>query len=65
VLFHSVTEVALGPVTLAWPDWHSADIAALALSLAAGLALLRWRINLVEVLLATGALGYLAHAIVS
>jgi chromate transporter len=65
VLFHSVTEVALGAVTLAWPDWRSADIAALALSLAAGLALLRWRINLVKVLLATGALGYLAHATVS
>jgi chromate transporter len=62
VLFRSVTEVALGFATFAWPDWRSANIAALVLSLAAGLALLRWRINLVKVLLATGALGHLAHA---
>ena len=62
VLFRSVTEISLGAVTFAWPDWRSADLAAMALSLAAGLALLRWRINLVKVLLATGALGYLVHA---
>ena len=65
VLFRGVTEVTIGFATFAWPDWRSADLAALALSLAAGLALLRWRINLVKVLLATGALGYLAHAAIS
>ena len=62
VLFHQVTEVPLGPATLLWPDWRSADLVAIVLSLAAGLALLQWRINLVKVLLASGAIGYLAHA---
>ena len=62
VLFRDVTEVTLGFATLAWPDWRSADLAAIGLSLIASLALLRWRVNLVKVLLATGALGYLAHA---
>jgi chromate transporter len=62
VLFRNVTEVTLGFATLAWPDWRSADLAAIGLSLIASLALLRWHINLVKVLLATGALGYLAHA---
>jgi len=62
VLFRDVTEVTLGFAILAWPDWRSADLAAIGLSLIASLALLRWRVNLVKVLLATGALGYLAHA---
>jgi len=62
VLFGNVTEVALGFATVAWPDWRSADLAAIGLSLAASLALLRWHLNLIKVLLATGALGYLAHA---
>ena len=62
VLFRNVTEVTLGFATLAWLDWRSADLAAIGLSLIASLALLRWRVNLVKVLLATGALGYLAHA---
>ena len=62
VLFRNVTEVSLGIATVAWPDWRSADLAAIALSIAAGLALLHWRVNLVKVLLASGAIGYLAHA---
>ena len=65
VLFRNMTEVTLGFATLLWPDWSSADFAAMALSLAAALALLRWHINLIKVLLASGALGYLAHAAVS
>ncbi|HET6159494.1 MAG TPA: chromate efflux transporter [Dongiaceae bacterium] len=62
VLFRNVSEVSFGLATFAWPDWRSADLVAMGLSLIAALALLRWRINLVKVLLATGALGYLAHA---
>ncbi len=65
VLFRSVADVSLGFAAFAWPDWRSADLVAMVLSLAAALALLRWRINLVKVLLATGALGYLAHAATS
>jgi chromate transporter len=63
VLFRQMTEVSVGFATFAWPDWRSADLAAILLSVAAALALLRWRINLVRVLLATGALGYLAHSV--
>jgi chromate transporter len=62
VLFRNVTEVPLGIATLTWPDWRSADLVAIGLSIAAGPALLHWRINLVKVLLASGAIGYLAHA---
>jgi chromate transporter len=62
VLFRNVSEVSFGVATVAWPDWRSADLAAIGLSLAAALALLHWRVNLVKVLLASGAIGYLAHA---
>jgi chromate transporter len=62
VLFREVTDVPLGLATIIWPEWRSADMVAILLSLAAGLALLHWRINLVKVLLASGAVGYLAHA---
>jgi chromate transporter len=62
VLFRQVTDVSVGVATFTWPDWRGADLAAIALSLAAALALLHWRINLVKVLLASGAVGYLAHA---
>ncbi len=62
VLFRQVTDVSFGPATVTWPDWRSADLIAIALSLAAGLALLHWRVNLVKVLLASGAIGYLAQA---
>ncbi len=65
VLFRDVTEISFGVATFAWPDWRSADLAAMTLSLAASLALMRWRINLVKVLLASGALGYLAHSVVA
>lgn len=61
VLFRHVTDVSFGLATVTWPDWRSAHLAAIVLSLSAGLALLYWRINLVQVLLASGALGYLAH----
>ena len=57
VLFRDVSEVSLGIATLTWPDWRSADLVAIGLSIAAGLALLHWRINLVKVLLASGAIG--------
>jgi chromate transporter len=62
VLFRNVSEISFGVATFAWPDWRSADLVAIGLSLAAALALLHWRVNLVKVLLASGAIGYLAHA---
>ena len=63
VLFRNVSEVSFGVATFAWPDWRSADLVAIGLSIAAALALLHWRVNLVKVLLASGAIGYLAHAV--
>ena len=63
VLFRSVSEVSFGVATFAWPDWRSADLVAIGLSIAAALALLHWRVNLVKVLLASGVIGYLAHAV--
>jgi chromate transporter len=63
VLFRDVSEVSFGIATLTWPDWRSADLVAVGLSIAAGLALLHWRVNLVKVLLASGAIGYLAQAV--
>ena len=62
VLFRNVSEVSFGVATFAWPDWRSADLVAIGLSIAAALALLHWRVNLVKVLLASGAVGYIAHA---
>jgi chromate transporter len=62
VLFRDVSEVSFGIATLTWPDWRSADLVAIGLSIAAALALLHWRVNLVKVLLASGAIGYLLHA---
>jgi chromate transporter len=61
VLFRQVTDVTFGIATITWPDWRSADLVAIGLSLAAGLSLLHWRINLVKVLFASGAAGYLAQ----
>jgi len=65
VLFGEVREVSAGVATFAWPAWQSINPAAIALSLAAGLALLHWRVNLVRVLLATGAVGYLLQGATS
>jgi chromate transporter len=65
VLFRDVREISIGIATLTWPEWRSADLVAIALSIAAGLALLHWRVNLVKVLLATGVIGYLAHTAIS
>jgi chromate transporter len=62
VLFGQLTDVSFGGATFIWPDWRSADLIAIFLSLAAGLALLHWRINLIKVLLASGGVGYLARA---
>jgi chromate transporter len=64
VLFLDVREVSFGVATITWPDWRSADLVAISLTIAAGLALLHWRVNLVKVLLASGAIGYIAHAAV-
>ena len=50
VLFSSVGEVVFGPLTLPTPDPRTLNIAALAIALAAGVALLRFHVNLFVVL---------------
>jgi chromate transporter len=50
VVFASVGEVTFGPFKLPVPDILSVDIAALAIALATGVALLRYRLNLFTVL---------------
>ena len=61
VLFAQLQTVDFGWVELTWPLWSSAQVAAIALSLAAGVALIGLRIGLVKVLVAAAALGYLAQ----
>lgn len=50
VLFESVGEVVIGPFTLPVPDLSSLNAAALAIALGAGVALLRFHVNLFGVL---------------
>jgi len=64
VLFRELGVAAWGWIDLAWPDWGSANWPAIALSLAAGTALLWARLGLIRVLIASALLGYLAQATV-
>ena len=50
VLFGSIGEIEFGPFTLPVPDLSSLDAAALAIALGAGVALLRFHLNLFAVL---------------
>ena len=50
VLFASVGEIVLGPLTLPVPDFTTLNVAALAIALGAGVALLRLHLNLFLVL---------------
>ncbi len=59
VLFASVGEVGVGPLSLPVPDGATFDLAAAAIAVAAGIALLRFHINLI-VVLATAALAGVA-----
>jgi chromate transporter len=61
VLFGRLASLSWHWIEILWPDWSSAHWAAVALSLAAGVALLRLRLGLIKVLLAAAALGCLAQ----
>ena len=65
VLFRDVSEVSLGIATSPGRTGAARTSPRVGLSIAAGLALLHWRVNLVKVLLASGAIGYLAHTAIS
>jgi chromate transporter len=57
VLFADVISVNFGPVRLDWPRLASVNLPALALSVAAALALFRFRQGVIRVLLACAAIG--------
>ncbi len=59
VLFGTVTERSVGPLRLWQPDPATLDPVALALALAAGIALIRFKVGLLPVLAAAAALGTL------
>ncbi|WP_112662397.1 chromate efflux transporter [Microvirga flavescens] len=58
VLFRSVTELDLGPLSPAWPVWSSVDPFALALSLVAVVALFRLKLGMVATLALCAVLGF-------
>jgi chromate transporter len=57
VVFTDVTSRTLGPLRLDWPRLASVNLAALALSVAAAVALFRFRQGVIPVLLACAAIG--------
>ncbi len=62
VLFGTLDTLSWAWIEITWPRWQSVHWSAVALSLAAGAALLWARLGLVKVLLAAAALGYVAQA---
>ena len=62
VLFGELVMLSWGRLAIAWPVWSSAHWLAMALSLAAGIALVWLRVGLVKVLLASAVLGYVGLA---
>jgi len=59
VLFGTVTERSVGPLRLHQPNWTTLDPVSLALALAAGIALMRFKIGLLPVLGGAALLGAL------
>jgi chromate transporter len=55
VVFGTMTRLQ-GPVPIWWPNWSAVDVAALALSVALGAALIQWRVSIPK-LLALGLAG--------
>jgi len=57
VLFASVTEVAWGPVLLPWPDLSTFDGAAAVIAIGSAVALIRYKANMLAVLVAAALAG--------
>ncbi len=57
VLFADVAKVAVGPLLLPWPRWSTLDGLALAVLCAGVLLLVRWRCNVLVLVLAAATLG--------
>ena len=57
VMFADVGEVALGPVKVPWPEWASADAMTAVLSLAALIAMLRFKLGMLTTLAAAALIG--------
>ena len=62
VLFRQVGEVSVGPASVDTPVLASLDPVTLALTLAAAIAVFRFKAGVITVLLASAAAGLLLHA---
>jgi len=56
VLFAGLSDVRIGPLLLPWPDFGTLDLAAALIAVASGVALIRYKANML-VVLAAAALG--------
>ena len=57
VMFARVGEVALGPVRVPWPEWASVDAMTAVLSMAALVAMLRFKLSMITTLAAAALIG--------
>jgi chromate transporter len=57
VLFAGISEVDLGPVTLPWPDFATLDGMAALIAVVSGIALIRFKANMIAVLAAAALAG--------
>ena len=57
VMFARVGEIAFGPVKLPWPEWATVDPMTVALSLAALIAMLRFKAGMIGTLAAAALIG--------
>ena len=57
VLFGTVGTFNAGPFAVAWPEWSSLNLAALALSLVAALCLFRLKLGVLLTLALCGGIG--------
>lgn len=62
VLFARVDDIAMGPFTLAWPEWSTLNPAALMLAVLSAAMLLRFKAGIFLTLAVCGALGMAAKA---
>jgi len=56
VLFGALSDLRIGPLVLPWPDWATLDLAAAIIAAASGVALIRYKANMLMVL-AAAAIG--------
>jgi len=57
VVFRHVDTLGIGPLSLAWPEFSSLDITAAALSIAAAIALFRFKLGMIPTMAGAAAVG--------